>query len=63
MPSKIKRSSRRLKLSKKNCKIQNIPATVASSEYAPGQFEINLHHTSDVLKAADDAALLSRVIK
>ncbi len=46
-----------------NCKMQNIPATVASSEYAPGQFEINLKHTSDVLKAADDAALLRRVIK
>ncbi len=46
-----------------NCKKQNIPATVASSEYAPGQFEINLKHTSDVLKSADDAALLRRVIK
>ena len=45
------------------CKIQNIPATTASSEYAPGQFEINLKHTSDVLKSADDAALLRRVIK
>ena len=46
-----------------NCKIQNIPATVASSEFAPGQFEINLNHTSDILKSADDAALLRRVIK
>ena len=42
----------------KFCKIQNIPATTASSEFAPGQFEINLNHTKDVLKAADDAALL-----
>jgi len=47
----------------KFCKIQNIPATTASSEFAPGQFEINLNHTKDVLKAADDAALLRRVIK
>ena len=45
------------------CKMQNIPATTASSEFAPGQFEINLNHTSDVLKSADDAALLRRVIK
>ena len=45
------------------CKIQNIPSTTASSEFAPGQFEINLNHTNDVLKAADDAALLRRVIK
>jgi len=43
--------------------LQNIPATTASSEFAPGQFEINLNHTNDVLKAADDAALLRRVIK
>ena len=43
--------------------MQNIPATVASSEYAPGQFEINLKHTSDVLKSADDATLLRRTIK
>mgnify|MGYP001380419448 CR=1 FL=1 len=46
-----------------NCKIQNIPATVASSEFAPGQFEINLKHTTNILKSADDAALLRRVIK
>ena len=45
------------------CKIQNIPASTASSEFAPGQFEINLNHTNDILKAADDSALLRRVIK
>ena len=45
------------------CKIQNIPAATASSEFAPGQFEINLNHTEDILKSADDAALLRRVIK
>ena len=47
----------------KFCKLQNIPATTASSEFAPGQFEINLNHTDNVLKAADDSALLRRVIK
>ena len=46
-----------------NCKIQNIPATTTSSEFAAGQYEINLRHTGDLLKAADDAALLRRVIK
>ena len=46
-----------------NCKIQNIPATTASSEFAAGQYEINLRHSGDLLKAADDAALLRRVIK
>ena len=47
----------------KFCTDQNIPATTASSEFAPGQFEINLDHTSDLLKAADDSALLRRVVK
>ena len=47
----------------KFCKIQNIPATTASSEFAPGQFEINLNHTGNILKAADDSQLLRRVIK
>ena len=45
------------------CKKQNIPATTASSEFAPGQYEINLQHTSDPLKAADDSALLRRAVK
>ena len=45
------------------CKKQNIPATTASSEFAPGQYEINLNHTEDPLKAADDSAILRRLIK
>ena len=45
------------------CQKQNIPATTASSEFAPGQYEINLKHTDNPLKAADDSALLRRVIK
>ena len=47
----------------KNCKIQDIPATTASSEFAAGQYEINLKHTDKLLKAADDAAMLRRIIK
>ena len=47
----------------KNCKIQDIPATTASSEFAAGQYEINLKHTDNLLKAADDAAMLRRIIK
>ena len=45
------------------CKKQNIPATTASSEFAPGQYEINLNYTDDILKAADDSAFLRRLIK
>jgi glutamine synthetase len=44
------------------CSVQNIPASVASSEYAPGQMEINLKHVDDPVTAADHAVLLQRVI-
>ena len=45
------------------CSAQNIPAGTALSEYSPGQFEINLHHTDDPVLACDHAVLLKRVIK
>ena len=45
------------------CQKQDIPATTASSEFAPGQYEINLKYTDNPLKAADDSALLRRAIK
>ena len=41
---------------------QNIPADTVIAEYAPGQFEVNLHHGQDILAAADQAVLLKRVI-
>ncbi len=45
------------------CEAQGLPAGAALSEYAPGQFEINLHHVDDALLACDHAALLKRVIR
>ena len=45
------------------CKAQNIPADTAISEYGPGQYEINLNHVADPMKACDDAVLLKRAIK
>ncbi|MEM0953958.1 MAG: glutamine synthetase family protein [Pseudomonadota bacterium] len=45
------------------CEAQSIPATTAHLEFAPGQFEINLHHTDDVVAACDHAVLLKRAIK
>ncbi|WP_317931371.1 glutamine synthetase family protein [Halioxenophilus sp. WMMB6] len=45
------------------CDIQNIRADAAVSECAPGQFEINLLHTHDIIKACDDALLLKRAVK
>jgi glutamine synthetase len=45
------------------CAAQGIPADTAVSEYAPGQFEINLKHRADALAACDDALMLKRAIK
>ncbi|MGZ5940056.1 MAG: glutamine synthetase family protein [Rhizomicrobium sp.] len=44
-------------------RIQNVPVSAASSEYAPGQFEINLHHQSDARIAADHAVLLKQIVR
>lgn len=45
------------------CQAQNIPAGAALSEYAPGQFEVNLHHVDDPLLACDHALMLKRAVK
>ncbi|WP_136249196.1 glutamine synthetase family protein [Halomonas borealis] len=42
---------------------QRLPLDTALKECAPGQFEINLIHCDDVLKACDSAVLLKRLIK
>lgn len=45
------------------CEAQDIPTGAISAEYAPGQFEINLRHVADPLKAADDCVLFKRAVK
>ena len=45
------------------CEKNKIPMDGISSENAPNQFEINLKHTADPLKAADQAILFKRFIK
>jgi glutamine synthetase len=45
------------------CKVQDIAASTVVAEYGLGQFEVNLDHTGDVMRAADEAALLRRVIR
>ncbi|MGB1007615.1 MAG: glutamine synthetase, partial [Thalassobaculaceae bacterium] len=42
---------------------QGLPLSAVVSENAPSQFEINLNHRDDPLRAADDAMLLKRLIK
>lgn len=45
------------------CAAQNIPAGTTTSEFAAGQFEINLQHVDDPVLACDHAVLLKRAIK
>ena len=44
-------------------KEQGIPADAIVKESAPAQFEVNLHHVPDAIKACDHALLLKRLIK
>jgi glutamine synthetase len=45
------------------CQVQGVPAAAASSEYAPGQFEVNLHHTDDVILACEHVLMLKHIIR
>ena len=45
------------------CKAQGIPADAAIAENGAGQFELNLLHVADPLRAADDAMLFKRLVK
>ena len=45
------------------CAAQEIPVGTTISEFAPGQFEINLHHVADPVRACDHAVLLKRAVK
>jgi len=42
---------------------QRVPASTAIAENSPGQFEINLYHEPDAVRACDHAILLKRIIK
>lgn len=42
--------------------IQNVPLSATSKEYAPGQFEANLSHQTDAVKAADHAIFLRQIV-
>jgi glutamine synthetase len=45
------------------CRAQGLPVSTVICEYGPGQFEINLEHQTDPLRAADHAALLRRAVQ
>ena len=45
------------------CEVQRIPSGAALSEFSPAQFEINLQHVDDPLRACEHALLLKRAVK
>ncbi|MDH5345204.1 MAG: glutamine synthetase family protein, partial [Gammaproteobacteria bacterium] len=45
------------------CAAQDLPAGTTTSEFGPGQFEINLAHVDDPVLACDHGVLLKRAIK
>lgn len=45
------------------CAAQGLPLDTAVVEAGPGQFEVNLKHQADPVRAADEAVLLRRAIK
>jgi glutamine synthetase len=44
-------------------RLQGVPVSATSSEYAPGQFEANLRHQGDALLAADHAVFLKQIVR
>lgn len=57
------RHSAMLEEIKEAAKQQGLPTDTLIAEYGPGQFEINFHHTDDVLAAADTALLFRRLVR
>jgi glutamine synthetase len=45
------------------CAAQAVPAKSSISEYSPDQFEVNLGHLPDPLRAADHAFMLKRAVR
>ncbi len=44
------------------CRSQGVETGAISAEYAPGQFEINLQHSNDLLAAADRCVMFRRAV-
>ena len=44
-------------------RIQGLPVTSALAEYGPGQFEVNLEHRADALRACDEALRFKRAVR
>ncbi|MCF1709079.1 glutamine synthetase family protein [Tabrizicola sp. J26] len=45
------------------CQAQGLPAGAATAEYGGAQFEVNLDHLADPVRACDHALMLRRIVK
>ncbi|MFM1885562.1 MAG: hypothetical protein RL026_719 [Pseudomonadota bacterium] len=45
------------------CLAQGVPSTSSLAEYGPGQYEVNLAHGPDALRACDQAVRFRRIVK
>ncbi|WP_071673543.1 glutamine synthetase family protein [Nioella nitratireducens] len=45
------------------CDAQGLETDTLIAEYGPGQFEVNFHHTDDVLAAAETAVFFRRLVR
>jgi len=45
------------------CGVMDVPVESMTSEYGPGQLEINVHYRADALRASLDALLLKRAVR
>lgn len=45
------------------CETQGLETDTLIAEYGPGQFEVNFHHTDDVLRAAETAVFFRRLVR
>jgi glutamine synthetase len=59
----LSRSETLLRAIQAASKTLGLPIDTMIAEFGPGQFEINFHHTEDVLSAADTAVLFRRVVR
>lgn len=45
------------------CAVQDVPTGAALAEYGPSQWEVNLRHVDDALRACDQAIRFKRIVK
>jgi glutamine synthetase len=63
LPERLDDQERFFELVESYAAAQELPVKSALCEYAPSQFEVNLGHGNDMVRAADEAVMLKRLVK